>query len=386
MQILRRLFVGFCATILLFALIGTAWSHIAAATILKRDTVKSWLSESNFYDNASQAVLEMANKSTKEGEQEQGGVPLDDPKIQAIAKSAFTPAFLKENIEKVLDGTYAWLEGRADKPEFSVDLAPAKQKLAEGLAGYAVERGASLPVCTPEQMAALTGDIDILSASCLPPGTDLNTLAADLQRQLLNDQQFMGDTSLSGDDITVTDNGQEVTLDNAPSFKYVQRAFKLAAMSPYLFAIAAILSALVIVFLSGNKLAGLRRTGVIFITAGVIVGLSYILINRGSNWLDQQAAELAGETNAAQSIASGMVQAVYNDIGSLLLWYAIGFIVIGIAGIVTARMLGRKSSGGPKVDSGTEPKPPVDDSPKPEPAKSTVNRPESPKPPRKIQL
>lgn len=374
---------------LFFCLTGLAWAHVGTATIRNRETVKSWLVESGFYDNVVDTVLEAANQ--QESESGEADIPVDDPQIQAITKDAFSPGYLQENVEKVLDGTYAWLEGRTPKPEFIIDVSMAKQKLADGLANYAVSRAANLPACTPDQMAAMTDDYDALNATCLPPGVSPQAAAENLRYEILTNEEFLGDTTFSGDDFKIEENGQKVAIADS-QFRRAQTVYKVTGYGPYIFGVLAVLMAAAVFFVSSTRRNGLRRVGIIFISSGLLLGLSYLAYNRSSSWLNSRAQDLSGETSAGRELAAGLVDVIGKDISSLLLWYAIGFTAIGVIGVLISIFYKRQRSGDkPKV---AEPKPPVDDSPKDEPAqtdKPVSPRKEAadgkkPKPPTKIQL
>src|SRR5690606_6585385 len=175
-----------------------------------------------------------------------------------------------------LDGTYNWLEGNSDKPEFMIDLADAKQRLADGLGNYAASRAASLPACTAAQSAQLSQEgFDALNAPCLPPGVNPQTAAADLRNQIITSEDFLGQTSFSGDDIKVSSNGREVPIDQANEFKKLQSAYQAGMLAPILFGLTAALAAIGIVFLSSSKKSGLGRIGLISLTAGLLLAISW---------------------------------------------------------------------------------------------------------------
>lgn len=398
MNILRKMAVSLCALILLLSLLGLAWSHVAAATILKRDTIKSWLEEADFYNTITDVVLQTANKDVEQ--QGEGGIPIDDPEVKKIVAEAFPPTYLQGTIEKALDGTYSWLEGDTAKPEFVIDLNDAKTRLAEGLSNYAFNRATDLPACSQEQMQAMAEsgeDVELLNVECLPAGTDVNAAAATLRNELLNNEEFLEKTTYTGDDLQVTDNGQEVTLDNSPSFKRAQTAYKIASYAPYIYGVLILLTSVGIFFLKPTKRQGLRLVSIIFVVSGVLLGISYAGFNVANSMLNSRATELAGESEAAKKLASGVVAAVYQDVSNLLLWYAIGFVALGIIGLLVTIFFGTR---GKNLKQSTDPEPPIDDSPKNDPAAkrpatTDMNRPnpttapevrKPKKPPTKIQL
>lgn len=384
MNILRRMALATLGTIMLFALLGAAWSHVTKATLGNRDAVKRWLNESQFYDRVATSVLEQASKGHAESDKQ--SIPVDDPNVRQIVNTAFSPDFLQRSIESVLDGTYNWLEGNSDKPEFRVDLADAKQRLADGLGNYAVSRAASLPACTAAQSAQLSQEgFDALNAPCLPPGVNPQTAAADLRNQIITSEDFLGETSFSGDDLKVTSNGREVSIDQAAEFKRLQSAYQAGLLAPLLLGLTAVAAAVVIVFLSSSKKSGLIRAGLISLTAGLLLAISWGVLASGSNWLSKRAADLGGESSVSRELAADMVQAVIADITGVLRWYAIGLALLGLALIVGIKVINRGRK--PEPDKPTDPTPPADDSPKEKPVqKAEQGTAPAKKQPRKIQL
>lgn len=91
--------------------------------------------------------------------------------IRTAAAESFAPANLQTYGERMLDGTYRWLDGTTPQPDFRVDLTPAANTFMTTLSTQATTFARSLPACTPEQLR----ETDPLQASifdlgCLPPG------------------------------------------------------------------------------------------------------------------------------------------------------------------------------------------------------------------------
>lgn len=378
MSFIKRLLLSLAVIGLGFALLATAWAHVGVATIGNRETVKTWLSEGGFYDKVVDIVLESTSKDAYEEGEETFAV--SDPKVQAIARDSFSPAFLQENMEKFLDGMYGWLDGDTANPEFVIDLSQAKQRMADGLANYATERAAGLPACTPDQLEGLNDGFDPLTAPCLPPGVSPAQAGAATSEKVLS-EDFLVENTLSGEDLKVNDNGQQASL-NDSQLGRLPAAYKLATYGPYVFGVLALLLATAVFFLSPTKRLGVRRLGIVFLTSGIILGLTFLAFNRSASWLSGRAEDLSGETGAGRALAAGIVKAVNQDISGLLLWYAVGFLAIGIAGLLLAALYKRP---GKNSDKPSEPTPPTDDSPKDEPSKRPAAA-QRPKTPRKIQL
>ena len=391
MNILRKFGVGLAVTVLSFSLLGLAWSHVMTATVLRRDTIKDWLASSGFYDQITDVVLESASKNQSEGDKKDD-LPVDDPQVRAIAKESFSPEFLRSSIEEVLDGTYGWLEGDTDKPAFSIDLAEAKQKFADGLGNYAINRASALPACSNEQLQALMaegGEFNALTTSCVPPGTDVQAAGAQIRNEILASDEFLEKTSFSASDIKVQENGREVPIDQASNLKSMQDAYQFAKNGPFLFAGLALLAIAAIVFLSASRRTGIRRSGVVFILSGLLVALVWFGLSQLSNLAKTRASDSLNDSSAGKELGLRFVDVVFQDVGKLFQWYGIGFVVLGIAAIIVSWKLGKSDEPEGRKDDSVDPKPPIDDSPKTD--LDTVEEEKKPKepsakPPRKIQL
>src|SRR5690606_16532445 len=141
----------------------------------------------------------------------------------------FNPGMLRQNIEEVLDGVYAWLNGEADQPEFSVDLTQAKQKLADGLGSYATARAEGLPLCGAGEMPT---EFDALNATCLPPGLTPAEAGSSLQNEILGSEEFLKQTVFTADDIKFESEGRQVSLGDAGQAQALRDSYVRSKNAP----------------------------------------------------------------------------------------------------------------------------------------------------------
>lgn len=390
MQIIRKIFLGLFGGVLFFSLIFGVWVQVGHSTIGRRDTVKHWLQDSGFYERIVDVVLENADTSAEESGQQ---IPLNDPQIRSITTSAFSPDFIRQNVEEVLGGMYAWLDGETARPQFSVDLSAAKQQLADGLGNYAASRASDLPACTAEQMQTMdTNNLDILTIPCLPPGVNPALAAADLRNEILSNQDFLGDTSITGDDIKIGNNGQETTLDQNAELQKVQDGYKATKSLPLIAGIVALLCVVGIIFLSGSRIKGMRRAGIILLSAGLALGFSFMIIRASSDFLRDRVTDVGGSSSASQELASGFADTMGRDISSLLGWYALAIGLTGLVLIVVSIFVGRNKQPSTK-NTDREQSAPITDTPVTQTtvasntdSRNAAKEKSKPQPPRKIQL
>jgi hypothetical protein len=171
---LRKSLVHFLSVVLFFSLVGGVFALSATQTFGKPDNVKTWLKESNFYES-------FLNYATQQQAEQAGSNPetSSNVAIGKAAKATFTPQFLEESTNKFLDGNYAWLQGKTDKPTFAIDVAPYKETFATELSKQASERFAALPACDPSEIAQIQagGGPALLETTCRPPGLTTEAVA-----------------------------------------------------------------------------------------------------------------------------------------------------------------------------------------------------------------
>lgn len=295
-------------------------------TFGQSDTIKSALKESGFYQNAVSNALDQAQKN-KPGD-EKNEIPLDRPEMQSIIKDAVSPEYLQTQTEGTLDSTYAWLQGKTDKLAFSIDLADAKTRLANGVEQYAKQHLGSLPVCTAGSMPA--GDLDPFQATCLPQGANINTIAANAKNEMLQGE-FLKDSQITADSIK-TDEKSGQTL--AEKVKDVPQHYQNAVWGTYALGALALLLGVGIVFLSVNWRSGLKKFSILLIIAGVFGAAIGWLAGFGGKKL---AEELSSKEPLQQS-AGKVGQHLANDLHTWWLWYGIILAVVGIIVLVVLHL------------------------------------------------
>lgn len=372
MKILRGLTVGLLAAVLSFSLVGLVWSHIALATVYNRGTIKGWLRDSGTYGKIAEIVLDSSRQ--KEG----GDNPLTSvPELQKVAIDSFNPTFLQENAETILDSVYDWLEGKADKLKFSVDLTAAKASLADGVGSYIAEKAASLPACTSKQSV---DSFDVIDANCLPTGLTAAQAGAQARNDILNNPDFLPESSFSSDNIKFKDGEQESGLNDNKNIEKVRTVYQKAQTIPPILAFLALLSAAGVVFISLTRRRGLRKVGFVLITSGAVMGLSYLAATRGVSFVQKKLSEQTGGTESARELGSSAIGIVGSDIRGLLGLYAVGFLLTGIALLVACRFVNQE----PKPE--TEPRYSPEKETIPEKPEGTKKPEQIPKEPPKIQL
>jgi len=377
MNVLRRFGATLCAFILVFSLWALFWSTLFSATLRSRETVKSWFDESGFYTHIVDVVLESAKPDEGSGESD---IPISDPQIQAVAKTALSPEFLRQTVEKALDGTYDWMGGSSDALTVNIDLNEAKSKLINGLGDYATTKAAALPVCATNEPI---DDFDAFVAICRPRGLTAEAAGQQIKTQLSSNQDFLKDPVITSDDLKIENaQGQKVAVGDSEQAKAVKRSYQFSGFAPIVAGILGLLSIAGIIFLSRNKITGMRRTGYIFASAGVLLGILYTSTQVLTTMLIETVKQ-GDQTQAFKDLVGTAISVVATDVKKIVLIFTLSYIVVG-AILITVGIMKRDKSG-----SADEPK-----DNKPEPVEQTESKPEKPikaepptkKKPTKIQL
>jgi len=373
MHILRRLGAVLCAFILVFSLWSLVWSTLFVTTVRNREVVKGWVNESGFYTNIVDVVLDSAKSDSDPNSTD---IPVNDPQVQTVAKAALSSDFLKQTVEKALDDTYNWL-GSDQNLKFTIDLTEAKQKLINGLGDYAATKAASLPVCATNESAS---DFDAFTAVCIPRGLSAAAAGQQVKDQLASNQEFIKDPVIDTSDIKLkNEQGQEVTLEEAIPSDAIKNTYRSTGYAPVVLAITALLSIAGIIFLSISKIAGMRRVGYIFASAGALLGALYGTVYMIVDVIHEAAAN-ADRPQAFRDLINNGADAVSSDVKRVILAYTLAYLLIA-AILITIGIVKRQR----KVEDETK-----DPAPVKEPAPKAVEAPKKPaattKKPPKIQL
>jgi hypothetical protein len=241
----------------LFRLLLFFTISIVATVLLYADRsyVPTVLARNNVYEKIVSSLLE----TNKEQSLTVGGdITLDDPDIQKIVSDSFPAAELEQHTNTVINAAYDWLEQEKSVFSFSIDLTENKQRLAEGLSDYAINRLRSLPVCLEFSL-----EIDPFSATCQPSYIDYEAERATLVEQFVNEAGFLDETIITEKSIFNDENDSlETKYTDAPIF------YSLATVSPLYISLVLVSLALIVIFASSTKKIGLRKIGRGLVGAG----------------------------------------------------------------------------------------------------------------------
>jgi hypothetical protein len=266
----KRFFLAIMAPLLpiLLFLLAASWGFVHF--VGQPANVKGVLKDSGVYETIIPSALEQAQQTSTGVE----SLALSDQQVKEAATKVFTPQLVQQDSEKIIDSLYDWLNGKTTTPSFQIDLAPSKAALADNISQIVAQRAATLPKCT----AANTPDtFDPLQAQCLPAGVTPQSAAAVAQAQVLSNQDFLGQTLITADSLKGEDSSKPAF---STQYKDLPKAYQRSKTAPWVLAGLTLLTAAGVILLSSNWQKGLRRVGIVFVSAGIAMIVFAWLLNR----------------------------------------------------------------------------------------------------------
>lgn len=350
MHLARRIFVGFLITLLPLLLLATALDYGITSTAGNPAKVKKIAADSGIYQNIIPAALDQAQQNSKGGE----AVSLADPAVKSAAEKAFSPQFLRQTSDNIIDGVYRWLDGKAPQPDFRIDMSGQKAQLATLVAAHAQQVAASLPRCSftqSEALARLGPNFDVFNAKCLPIGVTPVNAAAEVKKDVLGNKDFLKDPVITADSFK-TSNGCQPTerscasnqnptsLFQSDAAKKMPGVYQWLKRSPFILAFLSLLVMLGVVFIGTSRRRGLRQVGVVLLVSGLLLiafawGLNKVINNSALPKVNIN--DNAVFTKDVKSLVTDLTQDVDKNF-----WIFGGvYSVLGVAAILTALMYRR---------------------------------------------
>jgi len=331
---LRKGFVHFLSIVLLMALVGGV-----AALNMNRDLanparLESWLTASGIYNKVASAALQQAEKSSSSGS-DSGTVSLNDPAVQQAVASAFSPDLIQRAVNTFLNGNYDWLSGKKAVPDFNIDLTSAKEGFAKQIGQATQTHLASLPACSPQQLAQLPIPVDPLTITCRPVTLDPRAEGDRVAQEVNGSNDFLGNPVINASSLNQNQSAMSGGGQPQPSQPYYQKlswapkAYQIGLKLPWVLGAVSLLSVLGIVFIAPQRRRGVRRVGVVLMLAGLIlIGIKFLadaFVNKFASFAVKNAA-IAG----LKQPLNDLLHQVEPQLVRGYLWFGVAFLVIAI--------------------------------------------------------
>lgn len=249
-------------------LINLALVSVFVAVFGTPTALKRALNDSGVYNNVTDNVI---NLSEQEGTDKEPGsnMSLAAPQIKQAATTAFGPDLIRQSTEQIIDGTYSWLLGKTEKPDFKIDLSQAKLRFATAAGDNAAARARQLPACSLQQTRELAanGGADPFSLPCYPPGVDVSLVKNKVISDLANNDNFLKDPVITADSLPRDQQGKPLheTFSNAPQiFQWLLRA-------PLIIGGLTLIAGLLLITLHRDKRKGFRSVSITMLGSGIFL-------------------------------------------------------------------------------------------------------------------
>jgi hypothetical protein len=264
-------------------------------------------------------------------------IPLTDPHIKQAIAQAFTPAVLQNAGDQILDGFYAWIQGKTEQPVISVNLNGAKEQAAENIATYVAARVASLPTCSTSELYQIYNSGALASGNyysftCRPASLSTQTVHDTVNQSILGSSDFANKITLDASTIT-DENGQPLYK----KLSFIPKGYKITVWSTYATGVIALLAIAGIIFLRSNKRLGLKRAAIVLLAVGIPSMLLAIATAWGSTYLERLITSASGNTAALQVKFAAIARELVTDVRTWWLWISGIEIALGIGLLVGLR-------------------------------------------------
>jgi len=114
--------------LILFVLTFTGLTATSISqTVTTPSSLKTWFSKGEVYNKVPSLVPEII--VSQAGDKGLGQMPLNKNDLTQISTTVLEPSWVKENIEKVIDAGYLFLEGKTNIPDFQINISERKDIL-----------------------------------------------------------------------------------------------------------------------------------------------------------------------------------------------------------------------------------------------------------------
>lgn len=324
-NILSRTFLYLAGLVFFFTAVTFAFF-----SVVNPDPIKDALKEEDVYSNIVPAALETTANTNVSTAQ----IPLKEPWVRAAAEKAFPASDLEQKTTTVIDGTFAWLDGTTQKPEFSIDLSANKQAFAQEVGNYAQTRYETLPVCTRADVPANTS-ANLLTVSCRVPGISGEVASRSIVRSIQSDKDFLPNTVITPTNATLNPVGQSANTNIYDDLQGLRNFYQQKTLLQWLLPLITIVLIAGGLLLSQNRIRTTRQLMRTFIVLGAGLLILGFVAGTGLGKVIDTLALDAVTANIIEPVITnlgGYVQRTYFIFGGIA-------IVIAIASYAASRML-----------------------------------------------
>lgn len=291
MDMIRRTVSWLCLFLISFLFFLTA-VILATFSLINATNVQKTLRQENAYQTIVPSFLSAASRGQSPNQAIENEIvdketaaqlPLGEKWVQDVATDAFPARDLEQMGEKVLAGTFNWLEGKTEAPEFRLDLTENREKFIAGIGSSVESRLQNLPRCAPGEIPS---SLNAFQAKCLPFGVSATAVANQVETDLRNDNGFLKDPVIEGRELPFAQSSSASQADDTLTGlekkpNPLKAIYENKSLLKWLLPTLTLLAAAIGMLLSTDRRKGLLRLARSFLSAGVGLLILGVLIGFG---------------------------------------------------------------------------------------------------------
>lgn len=326
MPYFKNLFRGLLSSLLKLSLLLLAFTASLVMVFGTSTPLKQALRSSKIYSSGVDNVID----STHNNESTGTALSLSQPDLRQAAKTAITPDFLQDASERIIDGSYLWLNGKTAQPEFQIDISAAKQRFVQAVGDKAVNRAKILPQCTVSQSRALaTSSFDPLTITCVPAGFNANNLRGALDLQIgKNDGNILKNSVITAENLPRDEKGKTVVQNVTDNVHQAPLIYQWL-MPPWVLGGLAVIFGGSVILLFAEKRRGLGSVAVTFLSVGIFLLIGCAITTIIFSIASKPSGPFRQFSEALQQPIFAATHALNNAFVHRLLLFGIGYLTVG---------------------------------------------------------
>ncbi len=329
-NVIRSLIAVILSILLLVViLVGIPLSSLSSS-VSNPENVKSWFVNSKIYDNFVESLINMTGEMPDENLPEFLIQEDNKEELSNALNTVITPEWLQVTVERAIDGTYKWLSGESEIPDFEIDFVDKKTIFLDETTNYIKKSLESLPECTEEELEKTENkDFNPMEASCIPPDFNLeNTddLKAEIENQL-NESEIYKEGKV--------ESGKFITIDQDITDK-VQKIYGIFNKLPQIILVViAVISLILFITIPGLS-GSLLITGLLWLISGSFLIVANLIIkNKFDHIYQVNIAALTQEQKISlPNFVKNLLQTILSDIKGDIVQLSLVLVILGFVFIV----------------------------------------------------
>lgn len=311
-----------------FSIFGLAIVFSVSSVFGTPDNLKTSLQKSEIYKVLPNEIAKQLVSETTANQ----NMPIDNKFIEPAVTSAITPSFVQINTEKIIDGTYSWLDGTTPTPIVRIDISDVQKQISANLSDQAVKRISKLPVCTQAQLRQLSqSNVNPFTIPCQPPEFDTASVSKQFEQEAQSNNGLLQEKTITGANIK-NSSGQNVFA----QAERVPQAFQLGQKLPWIFGILIIICGTVVILLNNPKQRGVRSLSRSLLVAGTLLLVFMTIVNVV---LRQSEYHTMNQNEELGGVVLSIAHKLIDQVNSPLRIFAAIYVFIGVAGIVIPKYI-----------------------------------------------